>query len=192
VGAVSAAQPWRGIRMHKAVGRARSRPGLHARATVHAASALLAPHDGVHDHSGRPCGPSSDERRQARAVRLSRRSRARVEWAAIRRGTDTLAGIQPPAAVGGARAHSSAEERSPYKREATGSNPVAPTRFLQLDGLFETLIGGPVTTAGNHRCMLPYRRGAQGPWQHYLRSRGRVPRRGHRGGCRAGHGGCGE
>jgi len=40
--------------------------------------------------------------------------------------------------------------------------------------------------------MLPYRRGAQGPWQHYLRSRGRVPRRGHRGGCRAGHGGCGE
>jgi hypothetical protein len=26
---------------------------------------------------------------------------------------------------------------------------------LQLDGLFETLIGGPVTTAGNHRCMLP-------------------------------------
>jgi len=28
---------------------------------------------------------------------------------------------------------------------------------LQLDGLFETLIGGPVTTAGNHRCMLPYR-----------------------------------
>jgi hypothetical protein len=51
------------------------------------------------------------------------------------------------------RAHSSAEERSPYKREATGSNPVAPTRFLQLDGIFETLIGGPVTTAGNHRCL---------------------------------------
>jgi len=23
---------------------------------------------------------------------------------------------------------------------------------LQLDGLFETLIGGRVTTAGNHRC----------------------------------------
>jgi len=26
---------------------------------------------------------------------------------------------------------------------------------LQLDDLFETLIGGPVTTAGNHRCTLP-------------------------------------
>ena len=44
---------------------------------------------------------------------------------------------------------------SPYKREAGGSNPPAPTKFLQLDGLFETLIGNPVTTAGNHRCMLP-------------------------------------
>jgi hypothetical protein len=43
----------------------------------------------------------------------------------------------------------------PYKRGAGGSNPPAPTKFLQLDGLFETLIGGPVTTAGNHRCMLP-------------------------------------
>jgi hypothetical protein len=40
----------------------------------------------------------------------------------------------------------------PYKRGVTGSNPVAPTRFLQLDGLFETLIGDLVTTAGNHRC----------------------------------------
>jgi hypothetical protein len=53
------------------------------------------------------------------------------------------------------RAHSSAEERSPYKREVTGSNPVAPTRFLQLDGLFESLIGDLVTKAGNHRYMLP-------------------------------------
>ena len=53
---------------------------------------------------------------------------------------------------------------SPYKRGVTGSNPVAPTKFLQLDGLFETLIGGPVTTAGNHRCMLPDGgKGAQGP-----------------------------
>jgi hypothetical protein len=42
-----------------------------------------------------------------------------------------------------------------YKRGVTGSNPVAPTKFSQLDGLFETLIGDPVTTAGNHRCMLP-------------------------------------
>ena len=41
------------------------------------------------------------------------------------------------------------------KRGAGGSNPPAPTKFLQLGGLFETLIGGPVTTAGNHRCMLP-------------------------------------
>ena len=55
------------------------------------------------------------------------------------------------------RAHSSAVEHSPYKRGVTGSNPVAPTRFLQLDGLFGTLIGGSVTTAGNHRCMLPCR-----------------------------------
>ena len=40
---------------------------------------------------------------------------------------------------------------SPYKRGVTGSNPVAPTKFSQLDGIFETLIGNPVTTAGNHR-----------------------------------------
>jgi hypothetical protein len=51
------------------------------------------------------------------------------------------------------RAHSSAEEHSPYKRGVTGSNPVAPTKFVQLDDIFETLIGNPVTTAGNHRCM---------------------------------------
>ena len=43
----------------------------------------------------------------------------------------------------------------PYKRGAAGSNPAAPTKFLQLDSLFETLIGDPVTTAGNHRCMRP-------------------------------------
>jgi hypothetical protein len=28
---------------------------------------------------------------------------------------------------------------------------------------FETLIGGLVTTTGNHRCMLPEGEGAQGP-----------------------------
>jgi hypothetical protein len=40
---------------------------------------------------------------------------------------------------------------------------------------FETLIGGQVTTAGNHRCMLPDgKKGAQGPWQHHLRSPGRA------------------
>jgi hypothetical protein len=44
---------------------------------------------------------------------------------------------------------------APYKRGVTGSNPVAPTKFLQLDGLFETLIGESVIIAGNHRCMLP-------------------------------------
>ena len=44
---------------------------------------------------------------------------------------------------------------SPYKRGGAGSHPAAPTKFVQLDGLFETLNGGPVTTAGNHRCMLP-------------------------------------
>ena len=44
---------------------------------------------------------------------------------------------------------------SPYKRGGAGSNPAVPTKFLQLGGLFETLVGGPVTTAGNHRCMLP-------------------------------------
>ena len=54
----------------------------------------------------------------------------------------------------------------PYKRGAGGSNPPAPTKFLQLDGLFETLIGNPVTTAGNHRCMLPDGgRVPKGAWQ---------------------------
>jgi len=46
------------------------------------------------------------------------------------------------------------ERVPPYKRGGAGSNPAAPTKFLQLDGLFETLIGGQVTTAGNHRCIL--------------------------------------
>ena len=40
----------------------------------------------------------------------------------------------------------------PYKREAGGSNPPAPTKFVQLDGLFGTLIGDLGTIAGNHRC----------------------------------------
>src|SRR5579859_3047824 len=81
--------------------------------------------------------------------------------------TGTLTPIQvrgPPAP----RAHSSAEEHSPYKREAGGSNPPAPTKFLQLDYLFETLIGSPVTTPGNHRCTLPD--GRRVP-----RSNGRLP-----------------
>jgi hypothetical protein len=43
-----------------------------------------------------------------------------------------------------------------YKRGVTGSDPVAPTKSLQLDGLFETLIGGPATTGGNRPCMFPY------------------------------------
>ncbi len=34
------------------------------------------------------------------------------------------------------RAHSSAEERSPYKRGVTGSNPVAPTKFSQVESQF--------------------------------------------------------
>jgi hypothetical protein len=42
-----------------------------------------------------------------------------------------------------------------YKRGAAGSNPAAPTKFVQLGGLFETLVGDSVTTVGNHRCMLP-------------------------------------
>ena len=38
---------------------------------------------------------------------------------------------------------------------------------MQLDGLFETLIGDPGTIAGNHRCMLTDRgKRAQRPWQH--------------------------
>ena len=45
-------------------------------------------------------------------------------------------------------------------RGFVGSNPTAPTKFYQLDGLFETLIGDSVTTAGNHRCMLPDGRAA--------------------------------
>ena len=56
-----------------------------------------------------------------------------------------------------ARAGARSVPISPYKRGGAGSNPAAPTRFLQLDDLFETLIGNPVTTAGNHRCMLPGR-----------------------------------
>jgi len=43
----------------------------------------------------------------------------------------------------------------PYKREAGGSNPPAPTRFVQLDGLFEKANRRPGNHAGNHRCMLP-------------------------------------
>jgi hypothetical protein len=57
--------------------------------------------------------------------------------------------------IGRYQATSSAGRNLPYKRGVTGSNPVAPTKFPQVDGLFETLIGDPVTTAGNHRCMLP-------------------------------------
>src|ERR1700722_15988890 len=57
-------------------------------------------------------------------------------------------------------------------RGFVGSNPTAPTKFLQLSGLFETLIGGPATTAGNHRCILPDGKGAQGAWQHPLRPPG--------------------
>jgi hypothetical protein len=45
--------------------------------------------------------------------------------------------------------------------------PSCATKFLQLDGLFETLIG-PVTVAGNHRCILPY--GGRVP-----RGRGSIP-----------------
>ena len=71
------------------------------------------------------------------------------------RETGTLAAFAVSYGTRNAGAHSSVVEHSPYKRGVTGSNPVAPTRFLQLDGLFETLIGDPVTTAGNHRCMLP-------------------------------------
>src|SRR5271169_7225216 len=61
--------------------------------------------------------------------------------------------VQPHELIARAGARSSPD--SPYKRGVTGSNPVAPTKFLQLDGLFETLIGGQVTTAGNHRCIRP-------------------------------------
>jgi hypothetical protein len=49
---------------------------------------------------------------------------------------------------------------------------------LQLDGLFETLIGNPVTTAGNHRCMLPDgRRVPSGHGSIPLRPPGRAVRR---------------
>ena len=43
-------------------------------------------------------------------------------------GTDILAGIRAPGGPARRRAHSSAVEHPPYKRVATGSNPVAPTR----------------------------------------------------------------
>ena len=51
---------------------------------------------------------------------------------------------------------------SPYKRGVTSSNPVAPTKFLQLGGLFETLIGGWV----NHSREPPV----------HAPGRGRVPK----------------
>ena len=67
----------------------------------------------------------------------------------------------------------------PYKRGVTGSNPVAPTKSFQLGGLFETLIGNSVTTAGNHRCMLPdgERVPSQGAWQHPFDHKGALRRR---------------
>jgi len=45
----------------------------------------------------------------------------------------------------------------PYKREAGGSNPPAPTKFSQLDGLFGTLIGDSGTMGGNHPVHAPWR-----------------------------------
>ena len=87
--------------------------------------------------------------------------------------------LQPATVVAGRchtrrqQATSSDGKNLPYKRGVTGSNPVAPTKFLQLDGLFETLIGGPVTTAGNHRCMVADGgRVPKGEWQHPLRPPG--------------------
>jgi hypothetical protein len=79
-----------------------------------------------------------------------------------------------PAAITAARWHvrtfpapSSHTTDFAYERGVTVSNPVAPTRFSQLNGIFETLIGNPATTAGNHRCMLPdERKRAQRPWPH--------------------------
>ena len=44
----------------------------------------------------------------------------------------------------------------PYKREAGGSNPPAPTKFVQLDGYFRTLIGNSGTIAGNHPVHAPW------------------------------------
>jgi hypothetical protein len=43
----------------------------------------------------------------------------------------------------------------PTSEGALVRTQLRPPGFLQLAGLFETLIGNPVTTAGNHRCMLP-------------------------------------
>ena len=63
----------------------------------------------------------------------------------------------------------------PYKREAGGSNPPTPTKFVQLDGLFRTLIGNAGSLAGNHRLRAPRcGKGHPGPGQHHLRSRGRA------------------
>jgi hypothetical protein len=41
-------------------------------------------------------------------------------------------------------------------------------QVLQLDGLFETLIGGQVTTGGTTGACPRTGKGAQGPWQHLL------------------------
>ncbi len=101
------------------------------------------------------------------------RSQRRQTWSDVRRRPATIS----PASLHFRRRHATFHDGriAPYKRGVTGSNPVAPTEFLQLDGLFETLIGGPVTTAGNHRCMLPDGgKGAQETWQHPLRPPGRA------------------
>jgi hypothetical protein len=65
----------------------------------------------------------------------------------------------------------------PYKRGVRRFKSYCADQVLQLDGLIETLIGGPVTTAGNHRCTLPDGEGAQRPWQHPLGTPGRARRR---------------
>jgi hypothetical protein len=90
--------------------------------------------------------PESQIKSQTKSQRPQTRGVTRLQPATIAAGKCHIRPHQATSRHG---------KNASYKRGVTGSNPVAPTRFLQLGDLIETLIGDPVTTAGNHRCMLP-------------------------------------
>src|ERR1035441_10072444 len=89
-------------------------------------------------------GSKSQIKSQTKSQRPQTRGVTRPRPATIVAGSGH---IRPQEATSGDRPN------APYKRGVTGSKPVAPTKFLQLDGLFETLIGDP----GNHSREPPVR-----------------------------------
>ena len=93
------------------------------------------------------------------------------------RETGTLAAFAVPYGASECRAHSSVVEHSPYKRGVRRFKSYCAHKFPQLNGLFETLIGEPVTTGGNHRCMLPDGGRCPGAMAASLRPRGCAVRR---------------